>query len=225
MRKANPCLPSNHKPRLPAREDNAAWLQTEEAREFLSAHTCRDQKTGCLLWTGKKQRRFPYGYFYRRTRIIYAHRAAYAAHHGPIAKGLVVCHTCDNPSCVAIEHLKLGTQQDNLADMWSKGRGRWRSRLSSEQVVDIRRRLVAGETVPSIAREAGVSRGAIQGIKTGRTWGHLQGGVPLAYSQHTQKRPRMLVETKKGKFIIVELDQSRGVWTSDMIPLLHADEE
>ena len=228
MRKANPCLHAHPHHRPPADEDNAAWLQSEEAREFLSAHTASDEKTGCLIWTGRTQKRFAYGYFYRRTRIIYAHRAAYIAAHGPIAKGLVVCHTCDNPSCIAIEHLRLGTQQDNLADMWSKGRGRWRSLLNRAQVLEIKRRLASAESVASIARDVGVGRGVIQAIKSGRTWGHLHGGTPnmpkLAPPQ-TARGPRMLVETKKGEMIIVELDQSRKIWMSDMIPLLRTSEE
>src|ERR1051325_7901953 len=132
MPKANPC-PESEPPRLPAHVDNSVWLQSEDARNFLRANSHRDEKTGCLLWTGKTQKRFAYGYFYRRTRIIYAHRAAYTAHHGPIPKGMVVCHACDNPSCVAIEHLSLGTQQDNLADMWRKVRGRWRSLLTRDR--------------------------------------------------------------------------------------------
>src|SRR5258706_167306 len=124
-------------------DDIHDWLQSPEAEEFLSAQTRRDKKTGCLIWTGKTQKRFPYGYFYRKSKIVYAHRAAYIAKHGPIPKGLVVCHRCDNPSCIANEHLILGTQQDNLAAMWRKGRARWRSWRTRAHVVEINERLPA----------------------------------------------------------------------------------
>lgn len=52
----------------------------------------------------------------------YAHRAVYAAEHGPLAPGVVVAHRCDTRHCVAIAHLVAATQAENLADMVAKGR-------------------------------------------------------------------------------------------------------
>jgi hypothetical protein len=37
-------------------------------------------------------------------------------------KTQVVCHTCDNPNCINIKHLFIGTQSDNLQDSISKNR-------------------------------------------------------------------------------------------------------
>jgi hypothetical protein len=36
----------------------------------------------------------------------------------------VVMHMCDTPACYRLDHLQLGTQAENAADMKAKGRGR-----------------------------------------------------------------------------------------------------
>jgi hypothetical protein len=76
---------------------------------------------GCWEWRGAKT--LGYGRINVGRRSILAHRVSYEMANGPIADGLVVCHRCDNPSCVRPDHLFLGTLGDNNADMFAKGRG------------------------------------------------------------------------------------------------------
>lgn len=49
-------------------------------------------------------------------------RVVWRALNGPIPDGLWVLHKCDNSECINIDHLFLGTPQDNTNDMISKGR-------------------------------------------------------------------------------------------------------
>lgn len=77
----------------------------------------------CWEWTGAKITD-GYGQFRTgRDATILAHRFAYE-HQNRVAimPGIVVCHTCDNPSCVNPEHLFLGTHKDNMRDKMEKGR-------------------------------------------------------------------------------------------------------
>lgn len=88
-----------------------------------------DRSGECWEWIGKptthgygRLERAPQGQ--RRGAPVYAHRASWELHYGPIPEGLNVLHHCDNPPCVRPTHLFLGTHLDNMADMFAKGRDR-----------------------------------------------------------------------------------------------------
>lgn len=77
---------------------------------------------GCWLWLGAKN---PdgYGSFNIGNHHTSAHRIAYVLCVGYIPLGVSALHNCDNRACVCPSHLFLGTQQDNVSDMMTKGRG------------------------------------------------------------------------------------------------------
>jgi hypothetical protein len=69
-----------------------------------------------------------------------------------------VCHSCDNPSCVNPEHLFIGTHQDNMEDMVSKGRLVIGSeRVTEADVVVAISMREAGFKMKEIAAKLGVS--------------------------------------------------------------------
>jgi hypothetical protein len=75
--------------------------------------------TGCLDSQGYGRISGTYHRSVERTHI-----AMYLHHHGPIPKGHVVRHKCDNRPCCAPHHLESGTQADNVRDMFERGRAR-----------------------------------------------------------------------------------------------------
>lgn len=78
----------------------------------------------CKEWKGCRNKD-GYGRITLSKIVHNVHRYAYCLHRGiPLLsiKGLTVCHSCDNRSCINPDHLFLGTQYDNVRDMISKGR-------------------------------------------------------------------------------------------------------
>ena len=80
--------------------------------------------TPCIEWPGAKDK-CGYGRVLRNGKNRLAHRMVMADLHGDEAiVGKVVMHLCDNPPCVNPEHLRIGTQKDNMSD--ARDKGRWR---------------------------------------------------------------------------------------------------
>lgn len=100
------------------------YRQAKTPEDYLNQ---RLDKTGdCWIFTGAKDRDGYGQVHHARTAkdlgVTRAHQMAYVTWKGEIPDGYFVCHTCDNPSCCNPDHLFLGTAQDNVDDMWSKGR-------------------------------------------------------------------------------------------------------
>jgi len=77
----------------------------------------------CIVWEGYKNKK-GYGQVWFNNRQQKAHRVAWIKAYGDIPNNLYVCHHCDNPSCVNVDHLFLGTQTDNMRDCVQKGRNK-----------------------------------------------------------------------------------------------------
>ena len=75
---------------------------------------------GCWDWTAGLDKK-GYGYFWFNNKMIKSHRFS-AELAGMNIDGLFVCHHCDNPKCVNPQHFFIGTNLDNMRDMFAKGR-------------------------------------------------------------------------------------------------------
>lgn len=122
--------------------------------------------SGCEEWQSTRNRQ-GYGKFWFERKQALAHRVAYKLFVGDPGD-LCVLHRCDNPRCVKPEHLFLGTDGDNIRDMWKKGRGVGRRKLSDDQVKRIQSLLVFGYSQQYIADEVGISQVTVSRIKAGQ---------------------------------------------------------
>ena len=151
--------------RLRITEQDRFWAKVRRG----AAHECWE-------WTSYLTRN-GYGRSSWRGKELLAHRIAMSLTDGLWESKLSVCHTCDNRSCCNPAHLWRGTYADNNRDMRAKGRQNdprgaavHTARLTEEQVIAIRQ---SDETHGAIAKHYGVSRGAIEHIKTRRSWRHI----------------------------------------------------
>lgn len=144
----------------------------------------------CLGWEGAFGN---HGYGVTRLnkgmRKTLAHRMVYCVEHGidlSDIEGRVVRHRCDNPPCVQSSHLRLGTQADNMRDMYSKGRhsiegkakgeGHHKSKLTEEDVKCIRDTFVSRcktNGLSALARRYDVYPSTIQSIVKRKIWRHI----------------------------------------------------
>ena len=133
---------------------------------------------GCIPWLGTKTLggygtiRISHDYgraSYRTT----AHRAAWILENGYVPRGMSILHSCDNPSCVNLEHLFAGSPRENTHDMIAKNRHGWRNgapwqklnATDGERIRDLRR---AGCIQQTIADWMDVSRPLISMILGGK---------------------------------------------------------
>lgn len=110
-----------------------------------------------------------------------AHRVAFELTNG--ATDLLVLHKCDNPSCCNPAHLFAGSHQDNMDDMFAKGRQRGGyfetgenhvgHRLTEVLVKQMRREHAAGRTYAELADDYGYGYSTIRNAVLGITWRHV----------------------------------------------------
>lgn len=129
----------------------------------------------CWCWTGRLDTG-GYGKFGSKNGSAErAHRASFKLFIGEIPNGKIICHRCNNPACVNPKHLYAGTSSDNTNDAVRAGRMYTSSKLTPNQVIEIKERLKNWKwgMCGKLAKEFGVSLNAIKCIKSNRQWKYV----------------------------------------------------
>jgi len=158
-------------------------LSDKDIARFLSKVDKRESTIECWEWLGSRRSKTrQYGQFSVRKEgkatSYGAHRVSYFIFNHTDPGELLVCHACDNPSCVNPHHLFLGTSLDNNRDRKEKGRGRYLSgegipwaKLTNTEITNIRELYTTGEySQTDLAKIFNVTRENIREITKGVTW-------------------------------------------------------
>lgn len=137
--------------------------------------------SGCWHWTGAFDGR---GYGRLRNgsnssgKRASAHRVSLVLATGEVPDNMLVCHHCDNPSCVNPDHLYIGTSLQNNRDRVMRGRSNTAfgvrvgsSKLTPKMVQEIIRIYnLPGESQYSVAACFGISQAIVSRIVSGKIW-------------------------------------------------------
>jgi predicted XRE-type DNA-binding protein len=100
---------------------------------------------------------------------------------GKIGHGLFVRHSCDNPPCVNVDHLSVGTAQQNSDDMMRRGRQAAHNHfgafnpnatIDSGAAIKIKNLYASGKhTQKQLSKMFGIGQSQVSRIILGHAWG------------------------------------------------------
>ena len=169
---------------------NARWETRTLAQRFWS-HV--DKSGPCWLWTAYLNHR-GYGIVgLNNRRTASAHRVSWSMVNGAIPPRMLALHSraCVSRACVRPDHLRLGTQLENVADTLAlrraacqrpdfgvHGEANYNARLSLDQVIGLRERAAAtGEGYCVLGRAYGISQSVVRRILYGIAWKRAGGPI------------------------------------------------
>lgn len=131
-------------------------------------------ESGCWIWM-RSIDKDGYGIHYFNNKKESAHRKSYKLFKNEIPEKMLICHRCDNPSCVNPSHLFIGTAKDNAQDALKKKRnfiGSKNSRaiLNEKNVIEIRN---SNLSIRQLSEKYCVSVNVIKYARKKSSWAHL----------------------------------------------------
>lgn len=131
-------------------------------------------ESGCWIWqrhVGKSG----YAEAGVNGKKLRVHRIVAEIAYGPAPEGHFALHSCDVKICVNPDHLRWGTQKDNMQDAVSRNRVRagerasW-SKLTWEMVEELRQVDLSTTTLDELAEKYPATRVTIWRAMTGQSW-------------------------------------------------------
>lgn len=151
--------------------------QSIEARFWAKVDKCgptvAHMDSACWQWTAGGM---TCGVFHYLNKPFSAHRFSFLLANGYLP--FMVLHKCDNKKCVNPDHLYGGDALANAADASARGllpigKANCQTKLTPEQVLEIKRRVASGQSLLSVSKDFPVSYQAVRQIIKGKAWKHV----------------------------------------------------
>lgn len=148
----------------------------------------KDSPNTCWEWLGRKDKK-GYGGFGKNS---VAYRYSFEYFKRPRAKGKVIRHLCNNPSCVNPSHLEEGTYLENTNDRKAAGVSTGSpgikspfAKLTDQQVLEIYN---SRQDYKVLAERFNISKARVRDILHGRGWNHITGAPKFTPQRIYKKR-------------------------------------
>lgn len=131
-----------------------------------------------------------------------------------------VLHSCDNGLCVNPNHLRLGTNGENILDKVSRGRvprgeKTGNAKVTDAQMTEILHRYVAGEEPDNLGKEFGISATTVREVTRRVKWKHIAPEITdemldeARFRQELRRRERSGLAPKVSKWAREEICRHR----------------
>lgn len=150
------------------------WTYQKEIKHYV------DKKTKCHICTSHQISKGGYPQLTRNRKKENMARWLYIQKHGEIPTDMLIRHKCDNPGCINLEHLELGTHQDNMDDRANRGRigngiKARTAKLTEKQVLEIRKLYKTSKyTYQKLAIKYHMTKQNIGKIINKQSWKHIK---------------------------------------------------
>jgi DNA-binding CsgD family transcriptional regulator len=125
----------------------------------------------CTRWKGR-QDKDGYPMYAYQSKDWRASRLLWTITWGDLQDGLLVRHTCDNPACLNIDHLLIGTPKQNTSDALKRNRMVGPRKINLKEQASINELISKGYSKAEIARTLGVSDSTITNYTRGKQVRH-----------------------------------------------------
>lgn len=147
--------------------------------ELFWAKVCKTE--GCWLWTANVGKdgygKFQVSVLGENRQITWrAHVWAFTEANGPVPSGKYVLHSCNEPLCVRPEHLRVGTQSENMRQAYAEGRCS-STALTPAKVAELRQLASDGFTALELAQHFKIKRCSVYAVLSGRHWNWVTNGA------------------------------------------------